>query len=94
MNTINKAEAIRELFAELGIDISSKELIQRLQTQGIEVSPQQVSNEKARIKRKSRAVVQVDDLPVSVLKKVKALVDELGGAEVVKRALEELKTLN
>jgi hypothetical protein len=36
------------------------------------------------------AEVTIEDLPVSILKKVKSLVDEVGSSEVVRRVLDEL----
>jgi hypothetical protein len=90
---LNRAAAIRELLLELGIQTPPREIIGRLRDNGIDdVSPQQVSNEKAKLRKKG-AVARVDDLPVSVLKKVKSLVDEIGSIEVVRRALDELLEL-
>ena len=91
MNTINKAAAIRELLDELGRNIPTKTVIARLKTQGISVTPQQVSNQKAKLTRVMP--FELEDLPVSVLKRVKKFVDEIGSIEVVKRALTELDEL-
>jgi hypothetical protein len=87
----NQAAEIRKAFDELGMESTPKAVIALLRTRGLNVSPQQVSNEKAKlIKRSSR---ELKDLPVSVLKKVKLLVDELGGTDRVRHALDELDAL-
>ena len=46
---------------------------------------------KAKLAKTSLAAIE--DLPVSILKKVKALVDEVGSTEIVRRALAELDEL-
>jgi hypothetical protein len=87
-----KAEAIRNVLNELGGNTSPKTVISRLRLQGIEVTPQQVSNEKAKITK--RRLSQIEDLPVSVLKKVRALVVEIGSVDLVRRALADLEELS
>jgi hypothetical protein len=89
MNSSSKAETIRSVLKELGEDATFREIEARLQALNVEVTPQQVSNEK----RKLRGRYNANDLPVSVLKQVKALVDELGSTELVRRALDELESL-
>jgi hypothetical protein len=86
------AAEIRAAFEELGWDAAPKAVIEELQRKEIAVTPQQVSNQKTR-RAKLMAEVKVEDLPVSVLKKVKRLVDEVGSTEVVRRALDELDHL-
>ena len=87
----NKADAIRAVLKELGISARTKEVIQRLKSEGTEVTPQQVSNEKAKHIKQSQQAIH--DLPASVLKRVKKLVDELGSIAVVRTALDELDEL-
>ncbi|TWT59796.1 hypothetical protein [Rubinisphaera italica] len=89
MNTFNKAAEIRKILEDEGIDQSSKQIIDKVRNKGIEVTPQQVSNEK----RKMRLNMPVDDLPISVIKKVQVLVRELGSIVIVRRALDELEEL-
>jgi hypothetical protein len=91
INSINKAAAIRELLVELGRDVAPRLVISRLKAQGISVTAQQVSNQKAKFARATP--FEIEDLPVSVLKRVKLLVDDIGSIEVVKRALAELEEL-
>ncbi len=73
------------LLEEMGVDAPSREIISRLKKAGIEVSPQQVSNEKRRFRER----LNIDDLPVSVIKKV-CLVKEVGSTAIVRRAPDEL----
>jgi hypothetical protein len=89
---ITKASLIRQAFDELGWGVSSKDVITFVAAQGVAVTPQQVSNEKLKRARQNPAA-QVEDLPVSLLKKVKALVDELGSTDLVRRALNDLEAL-
>ena len=89
---INKAEAIRHYLLESGLATPTRKVIRELGEQGIQVTPQQVSNQKARLSRQG-VVAQTDDLPVSVLKKVKRLVEELGSVRVLRQALDELEQL-
>lgn len=87
MNIFSQAEAIRQALDELGDSASFKKLAERVKEFGVEsISPQQVSNEK----RFRRQRPNLDDLPISVIKKVKRLVDELGSVAIVRRALDEL----
>jgi hypothetical protein len=87
-----KASLIRQAFDELGWGVSSKDVIASIAAQGVAVTPQQVSNEKLKRARQTPSA-QVEDLPVSLLKKVKALVDELGSTDLVRRALNDLEAL-
>src|SRR5271166_6780767 len=89
----SKAGLVRQILAKLGWDASPKDVIDSLAAQGITVTPQQVSNEKTKRKRASQTAAQAEDLPVSLLKKVKALVDEVGSTNLVRRALDELEAL-
>jgi hypothetical protein len=91
MNRLNKAAAIREILSEFGRDAAPRTVVSRLKEKGIAVTPQQVSNEKAKLA--GGTPYEIEDLPVSVLKRVKALVDEIGSIEVVKQALSELGEL-
>jgi hypothetical protein len=87
------ASRIRLALDEIGWNASPKEIIARLKAGGIEVTPQQVSNEKA--KRGKQAVpLDPNDLPVSFLKKLRALVDEVGSTDLVRHALDELDELS
>jgi hypothetical protein len=88
----SNAEKIRVVLGNLGWDAAPKDVIEHLRREGITVTPQQVSNQKSRRAKQKKAAAEVEDLPVSVLKKVKALVDEIG-SEVVRRALDELDYL-
>jgi len=90
----SKAAEIRSYLEHSGVQVSSKKLIQSLREKDIHVSSQQVSNEKSRMRKLANADRQIDDLPVSVLKKVKTLIDELGSPEIVKKAIEELSKLS
>jgi hypothetical protein len=91
MDRLNKAAAIREILSDLGRDAPPRTVVSRLKANGIAVTPQQVSNEKAKLARGTP--YEMEDLPVSVLKRVKALVDEIGSIDVVRRALDELDEL-
>ena len=84
----NKAEAIRQALKQLGRHTPTRTVVQNLLHEGIQVTPQQVSNQKARM-----ANLGNRDLPASVLKKVKALADELGSIEVLRRAIDDLDDL-
>ncbi len=85
----SKAAAIRVVLKELGNDVPFKGVNVRLNELGVTATPQQVSNER----RKLRDPYDVGDLPVSIIKKVKALVDEIGSVGTVRRALDELELL-
>jgi hypothetical protein len=84
----SKAETIRQVLKRLGPQTSTQEIVRHLKTQKIRVSPQQVSNQKARLAGLGDA-----DLRASVLKKVKALADELGSIAVLRRAINDLEDL-
>src|SRR5712691_9292782 len=86
------ASRIRQVLDEIGWEASPKKVISRLEAAGVKVTPQQVSNEKAK-RGKPVARLNPDDLPVSFLKKVKELVDEVGSTALVRRALDELDEL-
>ncbi len=85
------ASLIRQALDELGWHASTKDVNDYLAADKVEVTAQQVSNEKS--KRAKHPVTQLEDLPVSLLKKVKALVDEIGSVELVRRALDDLEAL-
>jgi len=87
----SKASQIRKTLAKLGWDASPKDVIASLAAEGHIVSAQQVSNEKT--KRAAQAGVKQEELTISLLKKVKALVDEVGSTNLVRRALDELEEL-
>jgi hypothetical protein len=92
MNTKTKAACIRKVLEDFGPDLPLTEVREHLSKHGItDVSPQQVSNERAKLSKR-RTGITLDDLPVSVLKKVKALADEIG-SDAVRRALDELDNL-
>jgi hypothetical protein len=86
----SKAKAIQAVLNEAGVDTPFHEIQRRLKTQNIDVTPQQVSNEKRRL----RNAPNIKDLPASVLKEVKAFVKKMGSAAVVRRALDELEALD
>lgn len=88
----SKAERIRNAFAKLGAGARSKDVIRLLAKEGESVTPQQVSNERSKLKQ-AGTVSLLDDLPISVIKKVKSLADELGSTQVVRRALDEIDEL-
>lgn len=88
MNTPNKAEEIRKILEQEGWDSKPQQVINLLKEKDIEVTPQQVSNQKAKRAKHGDA-----DLRASVLKKVKALAEELGSTDVVRRALDDLDEL-
>lgn len=89
--SVNKSAEIRRVLDDIGWDASPRDVQSRLQTKAIVVTAQQVSNEKSR--RVKRPLI-VSDLPVSVLKKVKALVVEFGSSDIVRKALDELDELS
>jgi hypothetical protein len=84
----NKAEAIRRVLKQLGRLTPTRQVVRHLSSEGVGVTAQQVSNQKAKL-----AKLGDEDLRASVLKKVKALVDELGSTEVLRRALDDLEEL-
>ena len=88
----SKAHLVRQTLAIKGWDASPKDVIASLAAQGVAVTPQQVSNEKTKRARRT-PTAQIADLPVSLLKKVKSLVDEVGSTSLVRRALDELEAL-
>lgn len=89
MNT--DADAIRAALKELGASTRTKDLVAYLNLKQVRVTPQQVSNEKARLAKQNREAIE--DLPASILKRVKQLVDELGSTLVIRKALDELDEL-
>lgn len=97
MDTENKAACIRKVLEKYGSTTSLKEVRKHLESEhGITVvSAQQVSNERTKLSKRRPASppFRLDDLPVSVLKKVKGLVDELGSTDALRRALDELDAL-
>ena len=90
MNKCNKAHEIRRLLQQSGVEHPSGDIISNLKHRGISVTPQQVSNEKRRMRRKLEGD---DDIPLSIVKKVHALVQEVGSTAIVRRALDELELL-
>jgi hypothetical protein len=89
MNKSSKAAQIRDAIQELGDKATYEQIRERVEAAGVSITPQQVSNER----RKLRSRYEVEDLPVSVIRKVKELADELGSTSVVRRALDELEAL-
>lgn len=86
------AAAIRQLLQSRGLKSTPRDIIAELDGAGIkDVSPQQVSNEKSRLRK---AGLVTDDLPISVIKKVKAFVAELGSLAILKQAIAELEELH
>jgi hypothetical protein len=89
--TNSKAYMIRKTLDKLGWDARPKDVITFLAAEGHKVSAQQVSNEKN--KRAGQAGVKEEELTLSLLKKVKALVNEVGSINLVRKALDELEEL-
>jgi hypothetical protein len=87
----SNASLIRKTLDKLGWDARPKDVIASLAAEGHKVSAQQVSNEKN--KRAGRAGVKEEELTLSLVKKVKALVDEAGSVSLVRKALDELEEL-
>ena len=87
----SKASSVRQTLAKLGWDASPKDVIRSLADEGVTVTPQQVSNEKT--KRLNQTAAKGEDVTISLLKKVKAFVDEVGSTSLVRRALDELEAL-
>lgn len=74
--------------------IRTKDVRERLKASGIDVTAQQISNEKARLRRQTQVkLTSVEELPISVLKRINALVEEVGSTEIVKKAIDELARL-
>jgi hypothetical protein len=87
---ITKASRIRAALKQLGSNAPAQSVIELLSDQGVSVSPQQISNERTRMRRQNASSVE---LTVSAVKKVKLLVDELGSIQLVRRALDDLEEL-
>ena len=94
---VNKSDFIREALKELGVDAAPKQVIGRLKERGIHVSPAQVSNVKAMLKRSSGAGrgragggtrISIDDLV-----EAKKFAERIGGISAAIRALEALARL-
>lgn len=90
---VNKSELIREALKQLGSDAAPKDVIRLLGGRNVRVSPAQVSNVKAMLKRSEpgrspRGGISVDDLM-----EAKKLADRLGGIKNAIRALEALSRL-
>lgn len=93
--SVNKAEKIREAFAELGKDARPKDVIAALAKQHIKVAPAQVSNLKAKLgspKRGKKATGGNNGLSLDSLLAAKKLVDTLG-IERAKEAIDALAKL-
>ena len=77
-----------------GLQTPPREVIRLLKDQGLpDVSPQQVSNEKAKLRQRGTLPSVNDDLPISIIKKVKSLVDEVGSIAIIRKALDDLEQL-
>lgn len=88
--TVNKAEKIRETFAELGHDARPKDVIAALAKQHIKVAPAQVSNLKAKLGSPKRGGKKATDgLSLESLLAAKKLVDAMG----IERAMEAIAAL-
>jgi hypothetical protein len=87
----SKASLISKALDKLGSDARPKEVIAFLAAEGHKVSAQQVSNEKS--KRAGQAGDKEEELTLSVLKRVKAFVDEIGSTSLLRKALDELDEL-
>jgi len=89
----NKAEAIRQTLNQLGRHVPYRVVRDHLANNGIKnVQPQEVSNQKAKLAAKL-AKFGDENLRASVLTKVKALVDEVGSIDALRRAIDYLEEL-
>jgi len=83
----SKAQHIRAAVLKLGRGARPREVIRFLAEREIAVTPQQVANERAKLARRA-ASDKVRDFPVSTLRRVHALVAELGSTAIIRRALD------
>ncbi len=97
---VNKAEEIRTLFRERGLDTAPKDIIAALAKRRIEVSPAQVSNVKTAMKegkgqsgRGRRGRPAANGMNFDALLDAKRLVDATGSADAAKRAIDVLTQL-
>ncbi|MBX7073472.1 MAG: hypothetical protein K1X71_10030 [Pirellulales bacterium] len=98
-SAISKAEHVRQMIGHLGMDTRPKDIIAKLAEKNIKVSPAQVSNIKAVMKksgssgsgrgrRSAAGSLSIDDLVAA-----KKLADQLGGVAAAQRALDALARL-
>jgi hypothetical protein len=98
-NGVNKMEAMRELLAEKGFDVSPKDLRPLLKSQyGINMDTSMISNYKSSIKgsgksamirkpgRPVAAAITADEITLDDVRSVKAIVDRIGAEKVRKLA--------
>lgn len=96
---VNKAQAIRDELKVMGNDASPKEVIARLKKKKIAVSPAQVSNVKASLRKgsngSSRGRKKASTATVSIagLFEAKRLIDVAGGVNEARAALDTLAEL-
>ncbi len=92
---INKAEAIRGAWGELGVRARPRDVIKLLASRGIAVASAQVSTlrKSASRKRNAVAVGAVHAIPFDHLMAAKSLAARLGGIENAQRALANLAKL-
>ena len=81
---MSKAEAIRKVLNERGPEVRNKDVVIALAEQGMEVSPQQIANEKQRIKA---AAVDWTKIPMGVVQKATELIKDCGSVEMAIAAI-------
>jgi hypothetical protein len=94
----SKAEHVRQMIGQLGMETRSKDIIAKLAEKKIKVSPAQVSNIKSSMKaaaggggsgrRSAAGSPSIDDLVAA-----KKFADQLGGVAAAQRALDVLARL-
>ncbi len=86
---INKAEAIRGMWRQLGAHARNRDVIAALEVQGVQVLSAQVSTLRKTIfgRRGSAPVVTVESVSLDHLLAAKKLAEQLGGIEVAREAL-------
>ncbi len=92
---INKAEAIRGMWSQLGAHARNREVIAALGSRGVQVSSAQVSTLRKTIsrRRKSAPVAIVESVSLDHLLAAKKLAEQLGGIEVAREALASFSKL-
>ena len=91
---VNKSQAIRDMFEELGPDARGKDVVAALKQKRIAVSPAQVSNIKQTLgKKKGRGRPRKSGLDVDTLLDAKQFAEKVGGVEQASLALQTLAKL-
>ncbi|MGD9720983.1 MAG: hypothetical protein AB7O59_02895 [Pirellulales bacterium] len=93
-SSVNKAEAIRGAWSELGVTARPRDVIALLKSRGIKVASAQVSTlRKSAGKKHSAVVASLEVVPFAHLVAAKSLVARLGGIEQAQHALASLSKL-